>query len=141
MITQGSKAFAVENHVVLVINSARQGGQVGGTAPGAGAIGPVCERSVMACELYLQLVTAQPEPSQLSDVLVQLLVEPQVCRHLVGLCGLEVCRICEKLPANPGRQLCAAHQVMAALALTPSKHIISSQGPPAEKSVAILSGS
>ena len=36
----------------------------------------------MTAKLHLQLVAAQPEPSQLSDLFVQFLVEPQVRRHL-----------------------------------------------------------
>ena len=112
LIAQMCELLTLKDHVVFVVHSARQGGQVCSTTSGAGAGFPWGWRVAVAAELDVQLVTAQPEPSKLPDLLMQCVIEPKVCRHLVRLCRLEVCRICEELPANPRRQLRAAHLVM-----------------------------
>ena len=82
-VAQGSKPLTIKDHVVLIINSACQGSKVCSTTAGARAVRPTCKRPTVAGELNLQLMATEPEPGQLPDLFVQLLVKPHVCRHLI----------------------------------------------------------
>ena len=82
-VSQRSKTLAIKDHVVLIINSACQGGKVCSTTAGARAVRPTCKRPTVAGELNLQLMAAEPEPRHVPNLLVQLVVKPQVNRHLI----------------------------------------------------------
>ena len=86
----------------------------------------------VALKLHPQPVAAKSKPGQLFDLLMPLLIQPQVGRHCVWLFGLKPSKVGEVLPAYPLWQLGAADQPLGPIhasyhALFPSKPIISSQ--------------
>ena len=85
----------------------------------------------MALKFHPQLVAAKSKPGQLFDLLMPLLIQLQVSRHCVWLCGLEPSKVGEVLPAYPLWQLGAAHQTLGPIqayhALFPSKPIVGNQ--------------
>ena len=64
----GRGRLALKQHVMLIINRAGQGGNVCSAASGASAGSP--SKALVAAKLDAQLVTAQPKPGQLPDLLV-----------------------------------------------------------------------
>ena len=66
----------------------------------------------VAINFHPQLVAAKPKPGQLFDLLVPLLIQPQVSRHSVWLSGLKPSKVGERLPAYSLWQLGAADQTL-----------------------------
>ena len=90
LVAKGLKPLTLKDQVVLIIYSTGERSTVSNTAPLACAILPSNRRVGAAAHFHLQVVTAKPEPGEVFDLLVLLLTQLQICRHLVRLCGFEV---------------------------------------------------